>query len=32
VIAAVCVLVGGLILRFVVVMSPQYPAVSLWAL
>ena len=32
VIAAICVLVGGLILRFVVVMSPQYPSVSLWAL
>jgi formate-dependent nitrite reductase membrane component NrfD len=32
VIAAVCVLVGGLILRFVVVMSPQYPMVPLWAL
>ena len=32
VIAAVCVLVGGLILRFVVVMSPQYPEVPLWAL
>jgi formate-dependent nitrite reductase membrane component NrfD len=31
-IAAVCVLVGGLLLRFVVVMSPQFPAVSLWAL
>jgi protein NrfD len=32
VIAALCVLAGGLILRFVVVLSPQYPAVSLWAL
>lgn len=32
VIAAVCVLVGSLILRFVVVMSPQYPTVSLWSL
>ena len=31
-IAAVCVLVGGLLLRFVVVVSPQFPAVSLWAL
>jgi formate-dependent nitrite reductase membrane component NrfD len=31
-IAAVCVLVGGLLLRFVVVMSPQFPAVSLWTL
>lgn len=32
VIAAVCVLVGSLILRFVVVMAPQYPMVPLWAL
>ncbi|HEX2218508.1 MAG TPA: NrfD/PsrC family molybdoenzyme membrane anchor subunit [Gemmatimonadales bacterium] len=32
VIAAICVLIGGLILRFVVVMSPQYPSVPLWAL
>ena len=31
-IAAVCVLVGGLLLRFVVVMSPQYPAVPPWTL
>jgi formate-dependent nitrite reductase membrane component NrfD len=31
-IAAVCVLAGGLLLRFVIVMSPQWPAVSLWAL
>jgi formate-dependent nitrite reductase membrane component NrfD len=31
-IAAVCGLVGGLLLRFVVVMAPQFPAVSLWAL
>jgi formate-dependent nitrite reductase membrane component NrfD len=31
-IAAVCALVGGLLLRFVVVMSPQFPAVSLWKL
>jgi formate-dependent nitrite reductase membrane component NrfD len=31
-IAAVCVLVGGLLLRFVVVMSPQFPAVPLWKL
>ncbi len=31
-VAAVCVLVGGLVLRFVVVMSPQYPEVRLWAL
>jgi formate-dependent nitrite reductase membrane component NrfD len=30
--AAVCVLVGGLLLRFVVVMSPQFPQVRLWAL
>lgn len=30
--AAVCVLVGGLLLRFVIIMSPQYPAVALWAL
>ena len=30
--AAVCVLIGGLLLRFVIVMSPQYPAVHLWAL
>ncbi len=32
IVAAVCVLIGGLILRFVIVMSPQYPAVSLWSL
>ncbi|HUR94101.1 MAG TPA: NrfD/PsrC family molybdoenzyme membrane anchor subunit [Gemmatimonadales bacterium] len=31
-VAAACVLAGGLLLRFVVVMSPQYPAVSLWSL
>jgi formate-dependent nitrite reductase membrane component NrfD len=31
-IAATCVLVGGLLLRFVVVMAPQYPLVPLWAL
>lgn len=31
-IAAGCVLLGGLILRFVVVMSPQFPAVHLWSL
>jgi formate-dependent nitrite reductase membrane component NrfD len=31
-IAAMCVLVGGLLLRFVVVMSPQYPAVPPWTL
>lgn len=31
-IAACCVLAGGLILRFVIVMSPQWPAVSLFAL
>jgi len=32
VIAAVCVLVGSLVLRFVVVMSPQYPEVPPWSL
>ena len=32
VVAAVCALIGGLVLRFVVVMAPQYPAISLWAL
>jgi protein NrfD len=32
VVAAGCVLAGGLLLRFVVVMSAQYPAVPLWAL
>lgn len=31
-IAAVCALVGGLLLRFVVVLSPQFPAVPLWKL
>ena len=31
-IAAICVLVGGLVLRFVVVMAPQYPQVQLWSL
>ena len=30
--AAACVLVGGLCLRFVIVMAPQYPMVSPWAL
>jgi formate-dependent nitrite reductase membrane component NrfD len=30
--SATCVLVGGLLLRFVVVMSPQWPRVSLWHL
>jgi formate-dependent nitrite reductase membrane component NrfD len=30
--AAACVLVGGLLLRFVIVMSPQYPRVALWHL
>ncbi len=30
--AAVCVLVGGLLLRFVVVMSPQWPKIPLWYL
>jgi formate-dependent nitrite reductase membrane component NrfD len=29
---AVCALVGGLLLRFVVVMAPQYPRVPLWHL
>lgn len=32
IVAAMCVLLGGLLLRFVVVMSPQYPAVHLWHL
>lgn len=31
-VGAVCVLIGGLLLRFVVVMSPQYPMVPPWAL
>jgi protein NrfD len=30
--SAMCVLFGGLLLRFVVVMSPQWPAVPLWYL
>jgi protein NrfD len=30
--AAACVLIGGLLLRFVIVMSPQYPRVALWHL
>ncbi len=30
--AARCVLIGGFLLRFVIVMSPQYPRVSLWHL
>jgi formate-dependent nitrite reductase membrane component NrfD len=30
--AARCVLIGGLLLRFVIVMSPQFPRVSLWHL
>ena len=30
--AAACVLVGGFLLRFVVVMSPQWPMVPLWYL
>lgn len=30
--SAACVLVGGLLLRFVVVMSPQWPTVPLWYL
>jgi formate-dependent nitrite reductase membrane component NrfD len=29
---AACVLVGGLLLRFVIVMSPQFPRVALWHL
>jgi hypothetical protein len=32
VVASMCVLAGGLILRFVIVMAPQWPAVRLWAL
>ena len=32
VVASMCVLVGGLILRFVIVMAPQWPSVRLWAL
>jgi formate-dependent nitrite reductase membrane component NrfD len=31
-VAAACVLAGGLVLRYVVVMSPQFPDVHLWAL
>jgi len=30
--SATCVLVGGLLLRFVIVMSPQFPRVALWHL
>jgi protein NrfD len=30
--AARCVLIGGFLLRFVIVMSPQYPRVPLWHL
>jgi protein NrfD len=30
--SAACVLVGGFLLRFVVVMSPQWPRVPLWYL
>jgi formate-dependent nitrite reductase membrane component NrfD len=30
--AAGCVLVGGLLLRFVIVMSPQWPRIPLWYL
>jgi protein NrfD len=30
--AAVCTLAGGLLLRFVIVMSPQFPRVALWHL
>jgi formate-dependent nitrite reductase membrane component NrfD len=32
VVAAACVLLGGLLLRFVVVMSPQFPVVPPWTL
>ena len=32
VVASMCVLAGGLILRFVIVMAPQWPSVHLWAL
>ena len=32
VVASLCVLAGGLILRFVIVMAPQWPAVRPWAL
>jgi protein NrfD len=31
-VSAACVLIGGLCLRFVVVMAPQSPTVSPWAL
>jgi formate-dependent nitrite reductase membrane component NrfD len=31
-VAALCVLAGGLLLRFVIVMAPQYPTVPLWYL
>jgi formate-dependent nitrite reductase membrane component NrfD len=31
-VSAACVLVGGLLLRFVVVLSPQWPRVPLWYL
>jgi protein NrfD len=30
--AALCTLAGGLLLRFVIVMSPQFPRVALWHL
>jgi formate-dependent nitrite reductase membrane component NrfD len=30
--AAMCTLAGGLLLRFVIVMSPQYPRVAVWHL
>lgn len=30
--AAACVLLGGILLRFVIVMSPQWPTVPLWYL
>ena len=31
-VGATCVLAGGLLLRFVVVMAPQYPGVPVWHL
>jgi formate-dependent nitrite reductase membrane component NrfD len=29
---ATCVLAGGLLLRFVVIMAPQWPYIALWKL
>jgi formate-dependent nitrite reductase membrane component NrfD len=29
---ATCVLAGGLLLRFVVIMAPQWPHIALWKL